>query len=134
MYADTLIEPELVTDERIRLFSLYVDYAAAVRARWVTSQITRLVGEHWKTPAEMWDLDLLTDSDPIQKMMSKNAAEADVLIVAMSSLDRRELELIQCLNSLTAEKSKARFPDYSSACLAVKNIRRVNWSGLWNNS
>ncbi len=107
MYADTLIEPELVTDERIRLFSLYVDYAAAVRARWVTSQITRLVGEHWKTPAEMWDLDLLTDSDPIQKMMSKNAAEADVLIVAMSSLDRRELELIQCLNSLTAEKSKS---------------------------
>jgi hypothetical protein len=110
MHADTLIDPELVVEGRIRLFSLYVDYAAALRARWVTSQITRLVGEHWKTPGEMWDLDLLTGSDPIQKMMSENATEADVLVVAMSSLDRREPGLIQWLNSLTARKSESPVP------------------------
>jgi hypothetical protein len=88
-----------------------VDYAAAERARWVTSQIARLVGEHWKTSTEMWNLDsLATTSEPIRKMISQEATDADVLIVALSSLDRRELELVQWLNSLTASKSKSPVP------------------------
>jgi hypothetical protein len=111
VHASTFIEREFecesVTEGRIRLFSLYVDHAAALRARWATSQIASLVGEHWKTPTEMWNLDSLTASDPIQKMIFQNAMEADVLVVAMSSLNQRELELIQWLNSLTVGKSKS---------------------------
>jgi hypothetical protein len=84
------------------LFSLYVDFAAAVRARWVTGQISRLAGEQWKASTEMWNLDSLSASEPIRKMITQEAADADVLVVAMSSLDRREPELIQWLDSLIA--------------------------------
>jgi hypothetical protein len=85
-----------------------VDYAAAERARWVTSQIARLVGGHWKTSTEIWNLDLLTTaSEPMRKMIPQEATEADVLVVALSSLDRREVELVQWLNSLIAGESKS---------------------------
>jgi hypothetical protein len=105
MNTETLVEPELVTDGKLRLFSLYVDFAAAVRARWAASQISRLAGEQWKASTEMWNLDSLTASEPIRKMIIQDVADADVLIIAMSSLDRRELELVQWLDSLTAGKA-----------------------------
>ena len=105
MNTETLIEPELVAEGRLRLFSLYVDFPAAVRARWATCQISRLAGEQWKTSTEMWNLDSLTTSEPIRKMITQDAAAADVLVIAMSSLDWRELELVEWLNCLTAGKA-----------------------------
>ena len=110
MNTEILVEPELVTDRRLRLFSLYVDFAAAVRARWATSQISRLAGEQWKTSTEMWNLDSLTTSEPIRRMITQDAADADVLVIAMSSLDWRELELVQWLDSLTAGKANRPGP------------------------
>jgi hypothetical protein len=95
----------MVVYGRLRLFSLYLDSDAAVRARWATSQISRLAGEHWKSSTEMWNLDTLTASDPIRTMITQDAANADVIVAAMSSLDRRVLELIQWLDSLTAWKA-----------------------------
>ena len=38
-------------------------------------------------------------------MITRDVADADVLIIAMSSLDWRELELVQWLDSLTAGKA-----------------------------
>jgi hypothetical protein len=105
MNTETLVEPELVADRRLHLFSLYVDFPAAVRARWVTGQISRLAVEQWKTSTEMWNLDSLTTSEPIRKMITQDVADADVLIIAMSSLDWRELELVQWLDSLAAGKA-----------------------------
>jgi hypothetical protein len=102
MNTETLIESETAVCGRLRLFSLYVDFAAAVCARSVTSQITRLAGESWKSSTEMWNLDSLSASDPIRKMITQDAVNADVLIVAMSSLDRPEPELIRWLDSLLA--------------------------------
>ena len=110
MNTETLVEPELVVDGRLHVFSLYVDFPAAVRARWATSQISRLAGEQWKTSTEMWNLDSLTTSEPIRKMIAQDAAEADVLVIAMSSLDWRELELVQWLDSLTAGKANRPGP------------------------
>jgi len=105
MNTETLIESEAGMDGRLRLFSLYVDFAAAVRARWATGQISQLAGEPWKVSSQMWNLDSLTTSGPIRKMITQDAAEADVLVVAMSSLDRRELELVQWLDALAAGKT-----------------------------
>jgi hypothetical protein len=105
MNIETLIEPEVVIDRRLRLFSLYVDFPAAVRARWATSQISRLAGGQWRASPEMWNLDSLTTSEPIRKMITQEAAAADVLVIAMSSLDWRELELVEWLNCLTAGKA-----------------------------
>ncbi len=110
MNTETLVEPELVADRRLHLFSLYVDFPAAVRARWATGQISRLAGKQWKTSAEMWNLDSLTTSEPIRKMITRDAADADVLVIAMSSLDWRELELVEWLNSLAAGKANRPEP------------------------
>jgi hypothetical protein len=105
MNTETLVEPEMVTDRRLRLFSLYVDFAAAGRVRWATRQISRLAGEHWKFSAEMWNLDSLTASESVRKMIAQDAVRADVLVIAMSSLDRREAGLFQWLDSLAAGKA-----------------------------
>ncbi|MGO8837530.1 MAG: hypothetical protein ACLQAH_11825 [Limisphaerales bacterium] len=105
MNPENLIKPEVLFPERkLRLFSLYVDFAAAVRARWATSQISRLAGEPWRASTEMWNLDSVAASQPIRKMITQDAADADVLVVAMSSLDRRELELVQWLDAVAACK------------------------------
>jgi hypothetical protein len=108
MQTDTLIEPEILAGRRLRVFSLYVDFAAAVRARWATRQIAKLAGEHWKSSSEMWSLDSVTASEPIRKMIARDAADADVLVIAMSSLERRELELVEWLDSLTEGKTSRR--------------------------
>ena len=81
MNAETLVEPEMLICGRLRLFSLYLDSAAAVRARWATSQISRLAGERWKSSTEMWNLNSLFASDPIRTMITQDAAEADVIVV-----------------------------------------------------
>ena len=106
MNAETLIEPvTTVAEKKLRLFSLYVDFAAAVRARWATNHVTQLAGGQWKASTEMWNLDSLTTSEPIRKMIVRDAADADVLIVAASSLDRRETELVWWLDEVAAVKT-----------------------------
>ena len=104
MQTETLIEPETEMDGKLRLFSLHVDYAAAPRADWATSQISRLAGKHWKLSTKTWDLDSLSAGEPIRKTITRDAADADVLIIAMSSLDRRELELVLWLDSLAVRR------------------------------
>ena len=105
MNTETLVELERVTDGRLRLFSLYADYAAAMHARWATDQIGQLAGEPWKTYTEMWNLDSVTASEAIRKMVVQEAADADVLIVAISSLARRELNLAQWLDAVAAART-----------------------------
>jgi len=105
MNHEMLIGQETATDGKLRVFSLYVDFAAATRARWATSQISRLAGDGWKSTSEMWNLDSLAVSNPIRKMITQDAADADVLIIAISSLDRREVELVQWMESLAAGKA-----------------------------
>ena len=81
----------------------------------------------------MWNLDSLFASDPIRTMITQDAAEADVVVVAMSSLDRRMLELIRVAgfpDRLT--RRTARAPDCSSACSVTRSSRRGNWIGRWN--
>jgi hypothetical protein len=105
MQAETLVKPEILTERRLRIFSLYVDFAAAGRARWATSQIATLAGERWKSSSEMWNLDSVAASEPIRKMIAQDAMDADVLVIAMSSMERRELELVEWLDSLAEGKT-----------------------------
>ena len=127
---DTFNESETTTRARLRLFSLYVDFAAAVRARRVTSQISRMAGDHWKSSSEMWNLDSLTASEPIRKMMTRDAADADVLVVAMSSLDRRELELVQWLDAVAACRVNRPAPGLFIGLLGDENSRaeELDWT------
>jgi hypothetical protein len=106
MHAETFIEEEKEANGKLRLFSLYVDFAASVHARWAAGTITKLAGPRWKTSNETWNLDSLIASQQVRKITIQEAADADVLIVALSSLDRREPKLIEWLDALAAGKAE----------------------------
>ena len=89
-----------VTNGKLHLLSLYGDLPASVRARWAAGAIARLAGPLWKTTSEMWKIDSLQVSAPIREMITNDAANADVIIVAASSLSHSEPVLIQWLKSL----------------------------------
>src|SRR6516162_4724587 len=94
MHAEALTKQETDTNAKLRLFSLYVDFAASVPARWASGVIANLVGSTWKTHCEMWNLDTFKSSQQLRELMLQDAAEADVLVIALSSLDQRQTELI----------------------------------------
>jgi hypothetical protein len=96
---DILTELGAVMNGKLRLFPLYVDFAAAGRAGDTTCQITQLTGEQWQSSAEMWSLSSLAPSDSITRMITRDAMDADVLIISLGSLTRCEPELVRRLNS-----------------------------------
>ncbi len=106
MHTGTFMPEETEPIAKLRLFSLYVDFAASARAKWLSGAITRLVGPKWKTCCEMWNLDSFKASQSIRKIMLQEAAEADVLVIALSSLDQREPKLIEWLDALAGEKTE----------------------------
>ncbi len=106
MHTETFIEEEKETNGKLRLFSLYVDFEASVHARWAAGTITKLAGPRWKTSNEMWNLDSLNASQQVRKITIQEAVDADVVIVALSSLDRREPKLIEWLDALVAERTE----------------------------
>lgn len=88
------------TNGKLHLLSLYGDLPASVRARRAAGAIARLAGPLWKTTSEMWKIDSLQISAPIREMITNDAANADVIIVAASSFTQSEPVLIQWLESL----------------------------------
>jgi len=84
---------------RLRVLSLYGDIAASGRARRTAGKIAKLAGPDWQTASEMWKIDTLQVSEPIRQMISNDAVNADVIVIAASSL---EPELLQWLDSLEA--------------------------------
>ena len=98
-----------VMNGKLRLLSLYGDLPASVRARWAAGRIVRLAGPHWQTTSEMWKIDSLQVSETIREMITNDAADADVIIIAASSLTQNEPALIQLLNSLESCKNHRPF-------------------------
>jgi hypothetical protein len=105
MFPELLIKEEAVTDKKLHLFSLYVDLPASVCARWATSMINRQAGPHWRTSSEMWKIDSLRSSASIRQMTINDAANADIIIVAASSLAQPEPALLEWLDALAARKN-----------------------------
>ena len=87
---------------RLRLFSLNLDLAAGLRARRVSHQLAALAGADWRVSSAAWNRESLKAADEIRRQIARDVAAADVLILAASSLDRREEELIRWLDSLIA--------------------------------
>jgi hypothetical protein len=98
------------TNGKLHLFSLYADFPASVRARWAASAIIKMAGRQWKSSSEMWKLDSLTSSQPIRDMITSDAANADVIVIGVSSLERRAVELVQWLDSVAAREPKRSVP------------------------
>jgi len=93
---------------KLHLFSVYMDFPASVQARSMICTITQLAqqaGPEWLASSEMWKLDALKSSDSIRQMMTKDAANADVIIITVTSLVHHEPALIDWLAALAAEKT-----------------------------
>ena len=93
-------------DRNLQVLSLYDDLPASERARWATGAIARLSRPQWKTNPTMWKIGSLASSEPIKEMISTDAANADVIVIAISSLGHRAVELFQWLDSLPARETK----------------------------
>ncbi|MFZ1072281.1 MAG: hypothetical protein WAO21_02490 [Verrucomicrobiia bacterium] len=110
MDTNALIGEQEAVNGKLRLFSLYLDFAASAHARWAACTITKLVGPRWQSSTEMWKIDSLGASESVRKMIASDAAAADVLIIAASSLDQRELKLIEWLDSLAVWNANRPVP------------------------
>jgi hypothetical protein len=115
---------------KLHLFSLYADFPASVRARWAASTIIEMAGRHWRSSSEMWKLDSLTGSQPITSMVSHDAAEADVIVIAISSLEQRAVELVQWLDSLAARGPKRSVPGFLIGLLGDEDDKshELDWT------
>jgi len=115
---------------KLHLFSLCADFPSCVRARWAASAIIKMAGQRWRSSSEMWKIDSLAVSPAINNMITNDAANADVIIIAVSSLERRELELIQWLDSLAAREPKRSFPGLLIGLLGddENKSRELDWT------
>ncbi len=111
---------------KLRLLSLYGDLPASVRARWAAAMIARLAGPRWQTTSEMWKIDSLKVGAPIREMITNDAADADVIIVAASSLTQSEPALIQWINSWEACKNNHLFPGLIVGLLGDEETTKVD--------
>ncbi len=105
MRAETMIKPEAPVDAKLRIFSLYVDFAASAHAKRVTGIITKLAGPGWKIRTEMWHLDSYLAGEQLREIMLQEAADAEMLIVALCSLDYYEPRLMEWLNALAGHQA-----------------------------
>lgn len=97
--------PAVSAARKLHLFSVYMDFPASVQARSMVCTITQQAGSEWLTSSEMWKLDALKSSESIRQMMTKDAANADVIIITVTSLVHHEPALIAWLAALAAEKN-----------------------------
>jgi hypothetical protein len=101
MHLELPVMQDPATNGKLRLFSLYADLPASVCARWATCTINKLAGPDWQTSTEMWKIDSLRSSESILEMMTQDAANADVIVVAVTSLAQTDPALMEWLDSLT---------------------------------
>ena len=130
MQTGMLVKQETATNGKLHLFSLYVDFSASICARRVAGAVSRLAGANWKTSSEMWKLDSLSISEPIKNMIARDAANADVIVVAMSSLERPPVEVVQWLDSLAAWKPGHSAPGLLIGLLGDKETKtaELDWT------
>ncbi len=117
-------------NEKLQLLSLYGDLPASVRARRAAGAIARLAGPYWQITSEMWKLDSLQVSRPIRDMINRDSANADVVIVAASSLPQNEPALVPWLNSLEAGRNNHPFAGLLIGLLGDEEISAADLGGV----
>src|ERR1700739_900486 len=85
---------------KLHLFSIYSEIGTCRRVKWIANAIARLAGHRWQCTSEMWKLDSLMGNGAMGKMLADEAAGADVLMVVVVSMARRQRELMNWLAAL----------------------------------
>jgi hypothetical protein len=78
----------------------------------------------------MWKLDSLMTSQPIRTMITNDAANADVLVIAISSLERCAFDLFHWLDFLATRKSNLPVPGLLIGLLGNEEnkSRELSWT------
>ena len=128
--SDVFVREVAATNGKLQMLSLYEDIPASMRARLVAGTIAKMAGPRWQTTSEMWKIDSLTVSEPVKEMISSDAANADVMVIAVSSLEQRALGLVQWLDSLAARGPKRSVPGLLIGLLGdEENIpKELDWT------
>lgn len=129
MNSSVLIELATNTKVNLRVFTLYVDFAAGVRAKRIVNEIKGIAGEEFACTSEMWKLDAVAPVGPIRKMIAQEAGESDVLIVAASQPDHPDPLLAEWLNLLVNWKAGRLFPGLLVGLLGAEDhvVDTANW-------
>lgn len=85
---------------KLHLFSVYTDFGSCGRVKWLAGAIGKMAGHRWHCRSEMWKLDSLAANGAMGRMLSTDAAGADMLIVVVGSLAQRRPELMDWIASL----------------------------------
>jgi len=125
-----LIESAAPVSGNLRIFSLHLDFPASVRARWAVSIIKKLAGDHWHCSSEMWKIESLDPAGSIRRMLLDEAARADVILIAVSSLQQRETELIHWLESLPVFVTDRPIPGLLIGLFGdeTRRTRELDWT------
>jgi hypothetical protein len=102
------IEQSEAARSPFRVFAMCLDSAAVERARWLTRQLARKEAGRREVLPQVWRLDSAIAASSLQELIAQDAAEADVLVIAISSLNQREPALVDWFNSLTPWKQTCR--------------------------
>lgn len=131
---------------RLRVFSIYSDFGTSGRIRWTVNAIAKLAGHRWQCSSEMWRLDSLNGCEPMKKLVARDGANSDVLIVFIGSLEQRKPELIEWLDALAPvapgrsglligllgdEENRTRELDWTAREL-IRCAQKANRKFLWN--
>lgn len=129
MNSNTLLEPRAATKARLRWFTLYADYPAAIRAKYLTAGVGRSIGPEWHFSPEMWKLDSIPPVGSIRDLIAQEAAEADVLLMAVSAPDQPDPAVIQWLQSLVGWKAARNHPGLLLGLLGDEDhaVTEKNW-------
>lgn len=137
---------ETATNEKLHVFSIYTDFGAYRHIKWTVNEIAKLGYRRWQSSSEIWKLDSLLANQSMAKMLADDGARAEVLIVAVNSLEYRRPELIQWLDSLAPlnpfrsglligllgdEENKSHELDWTAKQL-IRCAHKINRKFIWH--
>jgi hypothetical protein len=129
MHSNTLIASEPVAKAKLRLFTLYADFSAGVRAKRLMSRLTSQAGRNWDVSSEMWKFDSIAPIGPIREIVEQEAGESDVLVIAVSAANHSEPAVTRWLQSLVRWKANRPAPGLLLGMLGDEEHRigEANW-------
>jgi hypothetical protein len=128
MQTNTLIAPEPSAKTKLRLFTLYADFSAGVRAKRMMSRLASLARD-WNVSAEMWKLDSIAPVGPIRDMIAQEAGESDVLVIAVSAVNPPDPAVSGWLQTLLPWKTNRPAPGLLLGLLGDEEhkVGEANW-------
>jgi len=114
----------------LKVLSIYTDFPASVRVRWTGSRIGLLAGQAWQIRSDIWKFDTLLASESIKKMATTSAIGADILLVAIGSVELRDENLMGWLESIASANATPGAPKLLIGLLGAEDTKSTELD--WN--